>query len=245
MSKAPRVLAVIPARGGSKGLPGKNIRPFMGLPLIAHSIRLAKMCPEITDCLVSTDSKKIAAAAKAHGGEAPFLRPAALAGPKTPMWSVLRHALREAERLEGRRYDFLMLLDPTSPTRLPQDVREALRRLRASKADGIVSVSRPEFNPAWHTVVEKNGLMKDWLPGSGRISRRQDAPVVYRINGLLYLWRTQFIRRAEDWRHAGRHLMLVVPEERAVSIDDLAQFNRAQALARAGILPMPWLKEKK
>jgi CMP-N,N'-diacetyllegionaminic acid synthase len=240
---SPRVLAVIPARGGSKGLPGKNIRPFLGLPLIAHSIALAKLCPEVTRCIVSTDSEEIAAVARAHGGEAPFLRPGELAQSDTPMWPVLKHALIEVEKLEGKRYDYLMLLDPTSPTRLPGDVRAALALLARADADGVVSVSQPEFNPLWHTVVEKEGLMADWLPGGAAISRRQDAPTIYRINGLLYLWRADFVRRAEAWRGVGRHLLLVVPDERAVSIDDQAQFERAEVLARAGLLEMPWLKE--
>ncbi|MBI2789653.1 MAG: acylneuraminate cytidylyltransferase family protein [Elusimicrobia bacterium] len=239
---APRLLAVIPARGGSKGLPGKNIRPLMGLPLIAHSIRLARMCPEIARTVVSTDSPEIAAAARAEGGDVPFMRPADLAGADTPMWPVLRHALDEVERLEGKSYDVLMLLDPTSPTRLPEDVRAAAALLGEGD-DGVVCVSRPEFNPLWHTVVEKDGRMADWLPEAGRIARRQDAPELYRINGLLYLWRTEFVRRARDWRAEGRHRMLVVPDARAVSIDDLPQFERVEALARAGLLPMPWLKE--
>lgn len=238
----PRLLAVIPARGGSQGLPGKNIRPLMGLPLIAHSIRLAKLCPAVARCVVSTDSEEIAAVARTHGGDAPFLRPAELARADTPMWPVLKHALAEIERAEGRPYDLLMLLDPTSPTRLPEDVRAAVARLVASDADGIVSVSKPEFNPVWHTVVEKDGLMADWLPDAARISRRQEAPTIYRINGLLYVWRTEFVRRADGWRGVGRHLMHEVPDERAVSIDDLAQFRRAEALARGGILPMPWLE---
>lgn len=242
--KAARVLAVVPARGGSQGLPGKNIRPLMGLPLIAHSIALAKLCPEITRCVVSTDSDEIAAVARAHGGEVPFLRPAELARADTPMWPVLRHALAEVERGEGSPYDLLLLLDPTSPTRLPGDVSAAVARLLASDADGIVSVSKPEFSPLWHTVVEKDGLMADWQPGGALIDRRQDAPEIYRINGLLYAWRTAFVRTAGGWRAGGRNLMLVVPDERAVSIDDEAQFRRAEALARGGILPMPWLKEK-
>lgn len=239
---APRILGVIPARGGSKGLPGKNIRPLMGLPLIAHSIRLARMCPQITRTVVSTDSEEIASVARAHGGDTPFLRPAELALADTPMWPVLKHTLTEIERLEGQPYDFLMLLDPTSPTRLPEDVEAAIKRLIASDADGIISVSKPEFNPVWHTVVEKDGLMADWLTDAANITRRQDAPEIYRINGLLYVWRTGFVRSAEAWRGAGRHLMLEVPDERAVSIDDLAQFRKAEALARGGILPMPWLE---
>lgn len=239
-----RTLAVIPARGGSKGLPGKNIRPLMGLPLIAHSIGLADLCPEITRTVISTDSEEIASVARAHGGDVPFLRPAELARADTPMWPVLQHALEELERLEGEPYDLLMLLDPTSPTRLPEDVRAAVKRLSASDADGIIAVSKPEFNPMWHTVVEKDGLMSDWLPDSAGIMRRQDAPEIYRINGLLYVWRAAFVRRAATWRGAGRHLMLEVPDERAVSIDDLAQFRKAEALARGGILPMPWLDPK-
>lgn len=242
--RALRTLAVIPARGGSKGLPGKNLRPLMGVPLIAHSIGLAKLCPEITRTVISTDSEEIASVARAHGGDAPFLRPAELAQADTPMWPVLQHALAEVERLEGKPYDLLMLLDPTSPTRLPQDVQAAVGRLSASNADGIIAVSKPEFNPMWHTVVEKDGLMADWLPDSAGIMRRQDAPEIYRINGLLYVWRAAFVRGAATWRGTGRHLMLVVPDERAVSIDDLAQFRKAEALARGGILPMPWLDAK-
>src|ERR1051326_8689313 len=87
------VLAVIPARGSSKGLPRKNIVEFVGLPLIAHSIRLAKMCPEISECIISTDSEEIASIARAHGGEVPFLRPKELARDETPTWPVLQHAL--------------------------------------------------------------------------------------------------------------------------------------------------------
>lgn len=240
---APRVLAVIPARGGSKGLPGKNIRPFLGLPLIAHSIRLAKMCPEITRCVVSTDDEAIAEVAREHGADVPFMRPAELAASDTPMWPVLQHALAGAERAEAASYDFLILLDPTSPTRLPSDVSEALGRLlKTPDAVGIVSVSEPEFNPLWHTVVEKDGAMADWLEGAADVQRRQDSPTIYRINGLLYVWRAPFVRQHPAWRGHGRHLMHVTPDSRACSIDDLEQFQRVEALARAGLLDFPWLE---
>ena len=101
----PRVLAVIPARGGSKGLPGKNIRPMWGLPLIAHSVRAAALTPEVTRCVVTTDSAEIADVVRAHGGQAPFLRPAGLAADDTPMAPVVRHALEWVERDEGTAYD--------------------------------------------------------------------------------------------------------------------------------------------
>lgn len=240
----PRILAVVPARGGSSGLPGKNIRPFAGLPLIAHSLRCAAMTPAITRTVVSTDSTEIAAVARAHGGDVPSLRPAELAKSDTPMWPVLRHALAEVEKSEGRPYDFLLLLDPTSPTRTPDEIARALERLAAEpSAVGIVSVHAPAYSPIWHTVVEKDGAMTDFVDG-GRYSRRQDVPAVFVINGLLYVWRTDFVRASESgWRGRGRHLMLETPALRACSIDTLEEFAAMEALVKASLVPLPWLKE--
>lgn len=240
-----RVLAVITARGGSKGLPGKNIRPLAGLPLIAHSIRLAKMCPEITRCVVSTDSIAIARTARRHGGDVPFLRPAKLARGSSPIWPVVKHALEFVEREEGRPYDFVLLLDPTSPTRLPSEIRDAVKRLRSHPAAaGIISVSKPESNPIWHAVVHRGGWMKDLLGGS-RYQRRQEVPDVFYINGLLYLWRAKYVKTAVSWRTDGRHLMLETPESRSVSIDGLEQFRRTEVLVRAGHIALPWLRVMK
>ena len=241
-----RLLAVIPARGGSKGLPGKNIKPFAGLPLIAHSVLFAKLCPEIDRCLVSTDSQEIADAARRAGGEAPWLRPAALAQDDTPLWPVLQHALAWAESEERVPYDFLLLLDPTSPAREPRDVSESLRRLLNSPAaDGVIGVSQPDFNPVWHCVVEQDGWMADLHPEGAALNRRQAGPAVYRINGSLYLWRAPFVRHLEHgrWRRFGKHLMHEIPERRAMSIDTADEFERAEALVKAGLVTFPWLSE--
>jgi len=243
MSDIRRVLSVIPARGGSKGLPGKNLLPFAGAPLIAHTITFAKMCPEIDRCLVSTDSSEIAEVAKRFGADVPWLRPAELARDDTPIWPVLRHALEEAEREQGGHYDALLLLDPTSPAREPSDVAEALRRLIGqSDADGIIGVSQPDFNPTWHCVVEREGWMVALHPEGVRCERRQEAPAVYRINGSLYLWRTAFVRRCADgrWRRDGRHLLYEIPERRAMSIDTADEFERAEALVKMGVVQLPW-----
>lgn len=241
---SPRVLAVVPARGGSSGLPGKNIRPFAGLPLFEHSLRCAALTPSITRTVVSTDSAEIAAVARAHGADVPFLRPAELAKSDTPMWPVLRHALAEVEKDEGSRYDFLVLLDPTSPTRTPADIALALERIAVDRdAAGIVSVSEPAYSPVWHTVVEKDGAMTDFMDG-GRYSRRQDVPRVLVINGLLYVWRAGFVRTTPTgWRGQGRHLMLETPALRACSIDTLEEFAAMEALVKASLVPLPWLKE--
>lgn len=246
MTGAPRVLAVIPARGGSKGLPGKNTRSFAGLPLIAHSILFAGMCAEITRCVVSTDSDEIAAVSRQHGGEVPFLRPAELAQDSSPLFPTLRHALLNIEALEKKSYDYVVLLDPTSPAREQSDVSGALGRLIATpSANGIVSASEPDFNPIWHCVVEKEGWMTDLIPEGAHLHRRQDVPRVLRINGALYIWRSEFVRTERtNWRSEGRHLMYEIPEKRAMSIDHMFEFQRAELMVTAGLISFPWLQRE-
>lgn len=242
MNNPQKILAVIPARGGSKGLPGKNIRPLAGLPLIVHSIKLARLCPQIERIIVSTDDKNIAAVAKQFGAEVPFMRPADLARDDTPMWPVLRHALETVECGERFQYDFLLLLDPTSPGRLPEDIAGALKKLLAKpEAAGIIGVSQPEFNPIWHCVIERNGWMESLIDAAGKYSRRQDAPSVYKINASLYIWKADFMRReAKGWRHAP-HLIYEIPEARAVHIDDLHGFEMAELMIHHGLIKLPWL----
>jgi CMP-N,N'-diacetyllegionaminic acid synthase len=239
------VLAVIPARGGSKGLPGKNIRSLAGLPLIAHSLELARACPCVSRTIVSTDSPEIADVARRFGADIPFLRPAALAGDEVAMWPVLRHALEVVEREEGPRYDYLLLLDPTSPGRLPEHVAGALAALQgAPEADGVVGVSRPDFNPIWVCVVERDGWMADLVPQGSDYVRRQDVPTVYRINASLYIWRTAFVRaETRNWRPHGRHRLYEIPERNAIHIDDADEFARAEALLQQGLLRLPWLPD--
>ena len=237
------MLAVIPARGGSKGLPGKNLRPLAGLPLIGHSLRCAALCPELARTVVSTDAPEIARLAGELGGAAPFLRPAELAADTTAMWPVLQHALREMERIDGARYASLLLLDPTSPGRLPADVAAAVRMLEADPdCDGVVAVSEPDFNPIWHCVVEEAGYMASLIPAGDGYHRRQDLPPVYRINGALYLWRRDFVLSAENWRE-GRLRMLEIPERRAIHLDSLEQWEHTEALLREGAVRLPWLPE--
>jgi N-acylneuraminate cytidylyltransferase len=228
-------------------LPGKNIRPFAGLPLIAHTILFAKSCPEIDRCIVSTDSEEIARVASQFGGDVPFLRPSELAGDDTPMWPVLRHALAWDEQHGGAQYDMLLLLDPTSPAREPSDVTGALNRLRRRPdADGIIGVSQPDFNPIWNCVVERDGWMESLISQDAEYNRRQDVPPVYRINGSMYLWRAQFVRSEEfSWRRSGRHLMYEIPEARALSIDTAVEFERAELLVKNGFIDLPWLSNLK
>ncbi|MEW1955039.1 acylneuraminate cytidylyltransferase family protein [Terrabacter sp. NPDC080008] len=243
---SPRVLAVIPARGGSKGLPGKNIRPLRGLPLIAHSIRAAALTPEVTRCVVTTDSPEIARVAREHGGDIPFLRPSELASDDTPMAPVVRHALESVEREEGTAYDAVLLLDPTSPARVPAQLAEAVRRLTATAGlDGVVSVSEPTFNPVWVGVRPddaRDDVLTRYFPSGAGVTRRQDVGRFLRINGNFYLWRADFVRRLESsWFDEGHHSGLEIPEAQAFSIDDDYEFRLIEALVGAGLITLPWL----
>ena len=241
MNSGARLLAVIPARGGSKGLPGKNTRLFAGLPLIAHSILYARSCPEIDRCIVSTDAPEIADVARRFGADVPFLRPKTLAEDSTSLFPVLRHSLVTLEETDDP-FEYVLLLDPTSPARVPQDVPTALRRLKAEKdADGIVSVSQPDFNPIWNCVTDRNGWMTPLISEGVAFDRRQDVPTVYRINGALYIWRAEFLRKHEgSWREASKHLMYEIPESRAMSIDSLSEFQRAELLVTSGLIDFRW-----
>jgi N-acylneuraminate cytidylyltransferase len=235
------ILAVIPARGGSKAFPGKNLASFAGLPLIAHSIRMAKMSAEIDECVVSTDCEGIARVARSHGGEVPFVRPRELAQDATPMWPVLQHALSTMEALRNRRFGSVLLLQPTNPSRLPEDVTSAVAILNSDpNAMGVVSVSQPAFNPRWVCVEEKQGYLSRVF-NDVSFHRRQDVPTVYRINGLLYLWRREHILNSSLDFWTAPHRMLVVPEERVVDIDNAHDMSVGEALIREGLIKLPWL----
>lgn len=241
-----RVLAVIPARGGSKGLPGKNLRPLAGLPLIGHSIRAAELIPSIDRCVVSTDSAEIAAVAQELGGDVPFVRPAELAADDTPMAPVLRHALSTVEAQEGAAYDYLVLLDPTSPARDPAEVEAAVARLDGRPEwDGLVSVSAPTFQPVWVGVRaaadDPERLERYFAEGVG-VTRRQQLGRYLRVNGNFYVWRAEFVRRLEiSWLDEGVHGMVEIPESRAFAIDYQEEFDLLEAVLAQGLVRLPWL----
>jgi CMP-N,N'-diacetyllegionaminic acid synthase len=242
VADAPRVLAVVPARGGSKGLPGKNIRPLAGIPLIGYSLRAAAQVPAVTRCVVSTDSSHIADVARGLGADVPFLRPAELAADDTPMAPVLRHALGITEEQEGRVYDLVVLLDPTSPARRPDAIAAAVQLLLDTPEwDGVVSVSAPTFHPVWVGVrADDSGRLARYFPEGAGITRRQQLDHFLRINGSFYVWRADFVRRLESsWFDEGVHGMVEISESEAFAIDYLAEFETLEALVAQGRVRLP------
>jgi N-acylneuraminate cytidylyltransferase len=238
-----KILAVVPARGGSKGLPGKNIRPLGGIPLIGHAIACGNALPAVTRTIVTTDDTEIAEIARSLGGDVPFLRPAELAQDDTPTAPVIRHALAEAERQEGVRYDGVLLLEPTSPARDPRRIASAIELFdERPELDGVVAVSEPWFNPLWVGVEEADdGTMRRFFPEAAGIARRQDNRRRYlRINGAFYLWRADFVRRLEsNWLDEGTFAPFEIPESEAFSIDEEPEFRMIEALVAAGLAHLP------
>lgn len=238
-----RVLAVIPARGGSKGLPGKNIRPLAGMPLVAHAIAFARASGACARTIVSTDSEEIVAVARAWGGEAPFLRPAELATDAAPMMPVLTHALDACEREDGSRYDAVLLLEPTCPVRSPDAVARAVALLDGDPTtNSVVACSEPQWNPFFVGVTESGGVLSRAFPDMKHVERRQDAPRFLRINGSLYLFRAAFLRAHEGaWLDHGPHRVLETPETSAFDVDTLEDFEALERAVERGVVALPWL----
>ncbi|MDP2167697.1 MAG: acylneuraminate cytidylyltransferase family protein [Thermodesulfovibrionales bacterium] len=188
------ILVVIGARGGSKGVRNKNIRPLAGRPLIACTIGQALAWGRASKVVVSTDSNEIAAAAKEAGALVPFMRPAELATDTAPKLPVDRHAFLECERIFGERYDILVDLDATAPVRTMEDLDGCLEKFLAVKPDVLFSVVNAERNPYFNMVEEKpDGFvtLSKMLPGG--VERRQDAPRVYSLNASIYFYGRDFI----------------------------------------------------
>lgn len=187
MYKGKSILAVIPARGGSKGLPGKNIKKLCGKPLIAWSIEQAKNSKYLDKIIVSTDDKNIAEVAKEHGAEVPFLRPSELAKDGTPIIDALIHLFNYLKE-QKLNYDILGLLEPTSPLRKKGDVDNAVKILvdNYERADSVISLGEVHLENPYVMKVVENDYLKKLIPDSNNIIRRQDYPKTYFPYGVFY-----------------------------------------------------------
>ena len=178
---------MITARGGSKGLPRKNVLPLAGRPLIAWSIRAAQEAACRPRVVVSTDDDEIAKTALAHGAEVPFLRPAHLAQDDSPHIDVILHAVHWLEQQQGYRPPWVLLLQPTSPLRLAQDIDQALALARAQGASSVVSVQEAPCHPYLTQTIDGQGRLRPFLPPPPGYLRRQDMPPAFALNGAIYL----------------------------------------------------------
>jgi len=225
-----RAIAFIFARGGSKGLPGKNIRPLSGKPLIAWSIEHALAVKRIGRVIVSTDSEEIAAVARTHGADVPFMRPAELARDDSPEWLAWRHALAYLREEEGALPDVMVSVPTTAPLRLPVDIENSLDEYEKGGADVIVTVTDAHRSP-YFNMVKRNadatiGLV---IPPSSTVTRRQDAPEVFDMATVAYVASPEFVLN-KNGVFEGKVRAVNVPQERAIDIDTLLDFQMAECL---------------
>jgi CMP-N-acetylneuraminic acid synthetase len=238
-----KVLGVITARGGSKGIPGKNLKLLGGRPLIAYTVDAARQSGVLDRLIISTDDAAIAETARALGCEVPFVRPGELALDNTPHLPVMVHAVAWLRDHEHYTCDAVMILQPTSPLRVADDIRASVALLETSAADSVVGVSRTplHYNPMRALRIDDRGfatLFTTGEPVRRRHVRRQDLPVAWAINEAIYLFRTPALFGVEPNLYGDTTAAYVMPPERGIAIDDsddwidverhLAQANTGQ-----------------
>ena len=222
-----RVLAVVTARGGSKGIPRKNLREAGGRPLLAWSIAAGQASRYIDRLVLSSEDHEIVAVALRLGCDVPFVRPPELAADDTPGVEPVLHAL---ERLPE--YDYVVLLQPTSPLRISEDIDRCLELCEQQGAPACVSVRRSRENPCWTFRIGPDGYMSPLVSNGNHSGRRQDYPIFFVLNGAVYVARPDWLKRTRSFVAAGT-IAYVMPEERSLDIDEEEDFQRFISLVGA------------
>lgn len=232
MIKQKKVLAIIPARGGSKGLPGKNIRPLNGMPLIAWPIKTALNSQYIDRVIVTTDDEQIAKIAKEYGAEVPFMRPAEFAKDTSPSSEAIIHAIQFCTQTDGP-YDYIVLLEPTSPLTESTDVDKALDALVLSQGLAIVGTCKVEAtHPIYCATIGEDNFLKPFNRDSfAKPIRRQDVDELYFFEGSLYISDIKKYLETETFYHE-LTLPYLVPAWKSLEIDTLLDFFKVEAVMK-------------
>jgi len=236
-----KILATIAARGGSKGVKNKNIRPLAGKPLIVYTIEQVKKWGGFDGFIVSTDSAKIAEIAVRHGAETPFLRPPQLATDTAAKMDVLRHALTKAEEHYGVKFDALLDLDATAPVRTTEDIENAVKLFKEKRPDCVFSAVKARKNPYFNMVEEDDkgfAVLCKKVPQE-KVSRRQDAPAVFDMNASIYVYDRDFLLDENNTMpYAKNALVSEMGELSAVDIDSETDFKFVEFLIKEGIVKL-------
>ncbi len=214
-----KVLGIIPARGGSKGIPRKNIKLLAGKPLIAWTIEEAKKSQYLDRLILSSEDTEIITTAKSWGCEAPFVRPAELARDDTPGIEPVIHALHQLDE----HYDYIVLLQPTSPLRTVEDIDCCIRYCLQEAAPACISVSLTDKHPYWMHTIDEHQRLHPLLPTAQSIQRRQDLPPIYIENGAVYVAQKDFILNMKSFT-TEETLAYIMPSERSCDIDNESDF---------------------
>ncbi|SJZ43945.1 acylneuraminate cytidylyltransferase family protein [Selenihalanaerobacter shriftii] len=229
MFEGNQILAIILARGGSKGIPKKNIKELNGKPLIAYTIESAKQSRYI-DCLVlSTDDEEIAEVGKQYGAEVPFIRPDELATDTAKSEDAIIHALNWLRDNEEYLPDYIMLLQPTSPLRAVEDINRSIEKLTASKADSLISICKTDKSPYWMKTINDEGYLEPVISEKKHYNRRQDLPDTYQLNGAIYIAKVEMFLKYKSF-FTDKIVPYIMPRERSIDIDDVIDWKLIQLL---------------
>lgn len=230
MYKDCTILCVIPARGGSKGLPRKNIKELLGKPMIGYTIEQAKKSKYIDKIIVSTDDIEIAGISAKYGAEVPFIRPQELAGDNASIFDVLLHAVDRIIEKESFSFDILILLHANTPLRNVEDIDNCIELLYEKDADNVFSVTEAHRNP-YFNMVEITKSRKVKLIKKGNYVSRQSAPQVFDMNSSIYVWWKDILREKKKLFLRNTHIY-VMPKERSIDIDDEIDFKFVECLLK-------------
>lgn len=224
------VLGLIPARGGSKGVPGKNIRLLCGKPLLQYTAEAALAAHLLSWVVLSTDSEEIAEVGESCGLEVPFLRPLELAEDHTPMLPVIQHAVHWIES-QGERFDAVCLLQPTNPLRRPEDIDACIELLETTDADAVVTIIPvpAEHNPHWVYFQNGSGLLRLSTGEAAPIPRRQELPPAFHREGSVYVTRRDVLMEGNSL-YGTRLAGYPIDADRSVNIDGPEDWARAETL---------------
>jgi CMP-N,N'-diacetyllegionaminic acid synthase len=230
MYKGNKILCIIPARSGSKGIPEKNIKLLCGKPLIAYSIEQALKTDLIDRTIVSTDDEKIAKISRNFGAETPFIRPARLATDESSTLDVLLHSIDWFKNNEGLHYDIILLLHANTPLRNKNDIRKCVEILVDQNADNVFSVAPARNNP-YFNMVEVDEKNKVRLIKDGNFQNRQSAPSVYDMNSSIYTWWADILVQNKSI-YLPKTRIHIMPRERSIDIDENIDFRIAQMIMK-------------
>lgn len=239
------VLFVITARGGSKGVPYKNIKEIAGLPLVAYKIRAAKKCEcKHKRIIVSTDDMNIAEISKLYGGEVPFIRPSYLAEDNASSMDVIEHAMNWIEQNDESRYDYVVMLEPSSPFTTGEDLESALNLMIEKSADTLLGMKEVDVNTCFiHALDDKGGLsfFYDSIKDMKDV-RRQAQRVEYTMNGCMYMATFDYFKKNKLF-HSINSVPYIMPSEQSIEIDSMMDYETACVLVEKGFIDVSFWKE--
>lgn len=227
-----KYLAIIPARGGSKRLPRKNVLNFNNKPLITWTIDAALKCSNIIEVVISTDDKEIAEIGRVYGGKVPFMRPTEISGDTATSVSVVLHAIDYYEKELNTIVENIILLQPTSPLRNAENIKNAIDLFEGKKANSVVSVCKMEHSPIWSNVLPDDLSLENFIDEKYKNTRSQDLPSYFRLNGAIYIVNTDVFKNEKVFISSKKSFAFVMSNENSIDIDTELDFEIAEVISK-------------